>query len=211
MASIWNQLLDVFSRGSEIPAGLGLPVYGSALNRLVVANMEGGGRGRPERRELDLLTTDDRVALERAFLPIPKGLGSVAGQWRIALENVFLADKQLGAVLTVDLKQRRGRLFGEASLSVASDSMRWSLPSTPVSGRLDIRQPTQVKLEMTFGNPVGRLVLEGATLDNALAGTFRASRGTRPGAWRAERQVASGDRPKPPRSDENLSAWVLDR
>ncbi|MEM7049970.1 MAG: FHA domain-containing protein [Acidobacteriota bacterium] len=189
IAGVWNDFLEVFSRGRKLtPDDLVLPPYAVALNGLVEANLAAGGSGRPEDSDLEALDATPRRLLAEALLPVPRHVGSVAGEWLAELENVFLPEQDLRVEVILDLDQRGKRLSGRARLELRNATMDWQLPATRVSGRLIFGSPARVELDAWFGRPVGKVELSGVLGDGSFEGTFES--GAVPAQWRARRLEA---------------------
>jgi len=190
MASIWNRFLDTFARGLPVEVQEPVPDYVTVLNDLLRWNLDGGGDGRPEMREVELLSSPQKEALAQAFMPVPPGIGSVSGRWRVRMDNLFAQPKNDYTVdLVLDLEQRRGRLRGTGALTLVSHEMEWKLAKTSVSGDLDMGIPTELKLDATFSNPVRRVRLKGTFENGVLSGVVENERGET-GRWHAVREDA---------------------
>lgn len=187
-AGISNRFLQVFARGEPIATGGPLADYALVLNRLVRRNRELGGDGRPELSEIEELSPEQREHLRRAFLPVPRDLGSVAGQWRVELDNVFGdAEAEHRYVIDMDLTQREGRLTGQASSALVRTGMEIGFGTRGAQGALKLGAPTQVTIRTSLPGPIGAIDLRGVLEDGRLGGTFETSEG-KTGNWTATRR-----------------------
>lgn len=190
-AGISNRFLQVFARGEPIATGGPLADYAVVLNQLVRRNRELGGDGRPELSEIEELSPEQREHLRQAFLPVPRDLGSVAGQWRVELDNVFGdAEAEHRYVIDMDLTQREGRLSGQASSKLVRAEMEIGFGTREAHGALELGAPTEVTIRTSLPGPIGSIDLRGVLEDGRLGGTFETG-GGETGNWTATRREPS--------------------
>ncbi|MGH9381660.1 MAG: FHA domain-containing protein [Thermoanaerobaculia bacterium] len=187
-AGIWNRFFQVFGRGEPIATAGPLAQYAAVLNELVERNLELGGDGRPELVEIEEMTAEGREALRRAFLPVPRSLGSVGGRWRVELENVFSdGDAEGRYIMDVDLVQRSGELSGTASSALVRPGMELGFGSRSARGAIELGAPTEVTLQTSLPGPIGAIVLRGVVVEGQLGGRFETGDG-KSGTWKAARR-----------------------
>jgi hypothetical protein len=84
--------------------------------------------------------------------------------------------------------QRGTRVSGSGKVRIENRSMTFGVPPAAASGTVQAGgPPSQVRLRLAFGRPIGELQLEGTLDGDALAGTFHSSTAKQAGAWQAVR------------------------
>ncbi len=121
-------------------------------------------------------------------VPAPPRANPLSGKWTARLENVFYPEDDYVVELVLELEQRGTQVSGSGLVRIENRSMTFSVPATAAGGTVQAGgPPSQVRLRLALGRPIGELHLEGTLDGDALAGTFRSSAAKQPGAWQAVR------------------------
>ena len=123
----------------------------------------------------------------RPAAPATSRLNPLDGKWTARLENVFYPEGDYAVELLLDLRQRGTQVTGTGEVRIENRSMTFGVPAASAGGTVQGGPPSQVRLRLGFGRPIGELQLEGTLDGDALAGTFRSSTATQAGAWQAVR------------------------
>jgi len=186
------------SRGASTPAGAA-PVDKSTVASTAAqqpASVSAAGAAATAAREPgDVLVVpveaDTGAAVvdvgARPAPPATSRLNPLEGKWTARLENVFYPEGDYAVELLLDLRQRGTQVTGTGEVRIENRSMTFGVPAAAAHGTVQGGPPSQVRLRIAFGRPIGELQLEGTLDGDALAGTFRSSTATQAGAWQAVR------------------------
>lgn len=124
----------------------------------------------------------------KPIVPAAARANPLSGKWTARLENVFYPEDDYVVELDLELEQRSTRVSGSGKVRIENRSMTFGVPATAASGTVQTGgPPSQMRLRLAFGRPIGELQLEGTLDGDALAGTFHSSTAKQAGAWQAVR------------------------